>query len=230
MSKKSKKYQKFSDNNKGSSSLNSIEEIIDQLIKSNEYKFDQTVEIKFAVSRSKKNNQPYKLSLSYKNNFGKDVKVLFLGEAEDAQTALKAGADYAGLEEYVDKIQKENWFDFDIVIATPGVMPKVARLGKTLGTKGLMPNPKNGTVATDVEKTIAEFKQGKRNFKEDKTGVIHAVVGKASMGNKKILENTKDLYNNIKETQGLTNDIKSINLKFSMSPSYEISLNMLESM
>lgn len=226
MSKRSKQYNKFTETN--ISEINSIDNLIDHLLKSNDYKFDQTLEFKCAVSRSKKNNQPYKVSLSYKNNFGKDVKLLFLAEPEEAKTALTNGADYAGLDEYIDKIQKENWFDFDLVLATPTVMPKVAKLGKTLGTKGLMPNPKNGTVTSDIERSIKEFKQGKRNFKEDKTGVIHTVIGKSSQGKEKLLENTRELYSNLKSVQGLTNDIKSMVIKLSMSPSYKVTLNMLE--
>jgi large subunit ribosomal protein L1 len=223
--KRAKNYKKINEAVRQTSDLKSY---IEAVCKNNPYKFDQAIELKVAVKRGGKNATPYKLSITYPNNFGKDVKVLVLAESEDAKKALSAGEDYAGLEEYVSKINDENWFDFDIVIATPAVMPKIAKLGRVLGTKGLMPNPKTGTVVTDVEAAVKEFKAGKKNFKEDKSGVINTVVAKVSQGSDKAMENLKTLVGAIKElNSNISNEIVSIHIKTTMGPSVKVSLSEL---
>jgi large subunit ribosomal protein L1 len=197
----------------------------------NPYKFDQSVELKIAVRRSNKNPQPYKVSVTYPHQFGEGAKVLVLSEGADAEKALAAGADFAGLDEYVNKINNDNWLEFDVVIATPSVMPKIARLGRVLGTKGLMPNPKTGTVVTDVTAAVAEFKAGKKNFKEDKSGVVNTVVGKVSQGAEANIENIKALVNSIKDNSGnLFNEVNTVHIKTTMGPSLKVGLGELMSL
>ncbi|MBQ3463253.1 MAG: 50S ribosomal protein L1, partial [Clostridia bacterium] len=127
------------------------------------------------------------------NGTGKNVRVLVFCKDDKVQTALDAGANYAGSTEYVEKIQKENWFDFDVVVATPDMMGVVGRLGKVLGPKGLMPSPKAGTVTMDVTKAVNEIKAGKVEYRLDKTNIIHCPIGKASFGAKKLQENFEAL-------------------------------------
>lgn len=223
--KRAKNYKKLNTVMNEAKDLNSYLEIA---CKNNTYKFDQSIELNFGISRSSKNPQPYKVSVTYPNNFGKSAKVLVLVDDKDTDKALKAGADYAGLDEYVNKITNENWLDFDVVLATPTVMPKIAKLGRVLGTRGLMPNPKTGTVVTDVEAGVKEFKAGKRNFKEDKSGTMQTVVGKVSQGNESVLGNIKSLVASIKEsTPGLFNDTSSLHIKTTMGPSLTLGLSEL---
>lgn len=223
--KRAKNYKKIVESVR---TANDLKTYLEKACTNNPYKFDQSIELKIAVKRNNKNPQPYKISVSYPNNFGAAAKVLVLAETKDAEKALASGADYAGLEEYVTKIANENWFDFDIAIATPAVMPKIAKLGKALGTKGLMPNPKNGTVVTDIEKAVKEFKAGKKNFKEDKSGVINTVVGKVSQGAEKVQANLKTLMEAIKDTSpSLMGEVVSIHIKTTMGPSFKVEPNEL---
>lgn len=223
--KRAKNYKKIAEATNKATDLKSY---LDAVCANNPYKYDQSVELKISVKRSSKNPTPYKVSLTFPNNFGKSVKVLALCEGEDAKKALASGADYAGLDEYMGKINDENWSDFDIVIATPAVMPKIAKLGRVLGAKGLMPNPKTGTVSNDIEATVKEFKAGKKNFKEDKTGVINTVVGKVSMGSDKLLENIKALVGAMKEASpNVFNDVYTIYIKTTMGPSIKVAQNEL---
>ncbi|MCX8034849.1 MAG: 50S ribosomal protein L1 [Candidatus Dojkabacteria bacterium] len=215
--------KKYKLNSEVISTTKSLDEYLSVLDKINNYKFDQTVELKIAVKRSNKNPQPYKISVVFPHSFGKETKILVLAEPKEAEEALKAGADYAGLDEYINKILNDNWFDFDIVIAHPNVMSKIAKLGKALGTKGLMPNPKNGTVTQDISNAVKEFKQGRKNFKEDKTGVINIVFGKVSQGKDKLRENLLKIIEEIKtSTPGIFSDIFSIHIKTTMTPSVKI--------
>jgi large subunit ribosomal protein L1 len=223
--KRSKNYKSI---NKEVSKAKDLKSYIELACANSPYKFDQAIELKIAIGRSNKNPTPYKVAVTYPNQFGQSAKVLVLAENTDAKAALAAGADYAGLDEYMTKISSENWLDFDVVIATPAVMPKIARLGKVLGTKGLMPNPKTGTVTADVEKAVKEFKGGKQNYKEDKSGVMNTVVAKVSQGTDKTVENIKALFDAIKETSpGLLNEVKTIHIKTTMGPSFKIGLNEL---
>lgn len=219
--KRSKNYKKISNSMNKASDLRSYLEIACQ---TNPYKFDQSIELKIAIKKSTKNATPYKVSVTYPNNFGKNIKILVFAEQDDAKKAIEAGADYAGLDEYINKIANEVWLDFDVVIATPAVMPQIARLGRFLGAKGLMPNPKTGTVVSDVETAVKEFKSGRKNFKEDKTGVINTVVAKVSQGPEKAIENIKTLVDALKEVnQNLEREIKSIHIKTTMGPSMKLS-------
>jgi len=223
--KRAKNYKKIEEATKKATDLKSY---LQAVTVNNPYKFDQSIELKIAVKRSAKNTTPYKFSVTYPNSFGQSIKVLALADGEDAKKAKAAGADFVGLEDMIDKIMNENWMDFDIVIATPSVMPKIAKLGRILGTKGLMPNPKTGTVVTDIESAVNEFKAGKKNFKEDKSGVINTVVAKTSQGGEKAYENIKALVAAIKEASpNLWSDVVSIHIKTTMGPSIKVTTSEL---
>ena len=153
-------------------------------------KFDETIELHIRLGvDSRHADQQVRGAIVLPNGTGKSVKVLVFAKGDKVQAALDAGADYAGAEEYVEKIQKENWFDFDVIIASPDMMGLVGRLGKVLGPKGLMPNPKAGTVTPDVAKAVKEAKAGKIEYRLDKTNIIHCPIGKASFGAEKLQEN-----------------------------------------
>ncbi len=163
---------------------------LDLVCKCAKAKFDETVElhIKLGVD-SRHADQQVRGAVVLPNGTGKTAKVLVFAKGDKLDEALAAGADYAGAEELVTKIQGENWFDFDVVVATPDMMGVVGRLGKVLGPKGLMPNPKAGTVTMDVAKAIADIKSGKIEYRLDKTNIIHCPIGKVSFGKEKLLEN-----------------------------------------
>lgn len=155
---------------------------------------------------------------------GKEVKVLVLTRGPKEQEAKEAGADYVGFDEYIKKIQ-EGWLDFDVVVATPDVMPEVGKLGKILGSRGLMPNPKSGTVTMDVGKVVKELKAGKIQFRVDKAGIIHASIGKASFDAQKLIENFKALLSMIlrlKPASAKGQYVKSIYLSSTMGPGIKI--------
>src|ERR1700710_431068 len=154
-------------------------------------KFDETVELHMRLGVDPKHaDQMVRGTLVLPNGLGKSKKVLVIASGDKIREAQEAGADFVGGDEMVTRIQSENWTDYDAVIATPDMMRSVGRLGKVLGPRGLMPNPKTGTVTTDVTKAIEEIKAGKVEFRVDKTGVIHAPVGKVSFATDKLLENT----------------------------------------
>jgi len=155
---------------------------------------------------------------------GKTKKVLALCTADKEEEAKAAGADYAGLDDYIEKI-KEGWVDFDVVITMPSVMPKVGPLGKVLGPRGLMPNPKSGTVTNDIGQAIEEIKKGKIDFKVDKYGIVHTSIGKVSFEADKIKENAKEFLNTIKKLKPTSSKgtyIKSVTLSTTMSPGVRI--------
>ena len=152
-------------------------------------KFDETVEIHVRLGvDSRHADQQVRGAVVLPNGTGKKVRVLVFAKGDNIQKALDAGADYAGGAEYAEKIQKENWLDFDVVIASPDMMGTIGRLGKVLGPKGLMPSPKAGTVTPDVAKAVAEAKAGKIEYRLDKTNIIHCPIGKASFGPEKLQE------------------------------------------
>ena len=153
-------------------------------------KFDETVELHIRLGvDSRHADQQVRGAVVLPNGTGKTVRVLCVTKGDKVQQALDAGADYAGAEEYIEKIQKENWFEFDVVIASPDMMGMLGRLGKVLGPRGLMPNPKAGTVAPDVAKAVTEAKAGKIEYRLDKTNIIHCPIGKVSFGPEKLNEN-----------------------------------------
>jgi large subunit ribosomal protein L1 len=164
-------------------------------------------------------------TVSLPNGTGKEVRVLVMAKGPKAKEALDAGADYAGLEDYLEKI-KGGWADIDVLIATPDVMAEVGKLGKILGPKGLMPNPKSGTVTMDVEKAVKEVKAGKIEFRVDKTGIVHVSVGKLNFETDKLVENTNAFLNMIvklKPASAKGTYVKSVFLSSTMGPGLKIS-------
>ena len=172
------------------SKLYDTAEAMDLVIKTSKAKFDETVEahIKLGVD-SRHADQQVRGAIVLPHGTGKTAKVLVFAKGDKADAAKEAGADYVGEMDLVQKIQGENWFDFDVVVATPDMMGVVGRLGKVLGPKGLMPSPKAGTVTMDVAKAVNEIKAGKIEYKLDKTNIIHCPIGKASFGSDKLVEN-----------------------------------------
>lgn len=165
-------------------------EALDFACKAAKAKFDETIEVHVRLGvDSRHADQQVRGAMVLPHGTGKTMRVLVFAKDDKAQEALDAGADYVGAEDMVTKIQKENWFEFDIVVATPNMMGVVGRLGKVLGPKGLMPNPKAGTVTMNVAQAIKEIKAGKIEYRLDKTNIIHCPIGKASFGAEKISEN-----------------------------------------
>ncbi|MGD9567316.1 MAG: 50S ribosomal protein L1 [Sedimentibacter sp.] len=197
MPKRGKKYQ---DSMKSIDKLKlyDLEEAVEALLPTATAKFDETIElhVKLGVD-SRHADQQVRGAIVLPHGTGKVVRVLVFAKGEKAKEAIEAGADYAGEAELADKIQKENWFDFDVVIATPDMMGVVGKLGRVLGPKGLMPNPKSGTVTFDVAKAIQEIKAGKVEYRLDKTNIIHVPVGKKSFGNEKLIDNIRTIMNAI---------------------------------
>ena len=186
-------------------------------------KFDETVElhVKLGVD-SKHADQQVRGTVVLPNGTGKTQKVLVFAKGPKAEEAEKAGADFVGAEELIPKIQNENWFDYDVVVATPDMMGVVGRLGKVLGPKGLMPNPKSGTVTMDVTKAISEIKSGKVEYRLDKNNIIHLGFGKVSFGADKLLENYQTIIEAIikaKPAAAKGQYIKSVAVTTTMGPS-----------
>src|SRR5512146_3475086 len=188
-----------------STKLYGVDEAIGLAKKTARTKFDETVDlaIKLGVD-PKQADQMVRGTVVLPNGTGKKVKILVFAKGEKEKEAKDAGADYAGAEDLAEKIQKEGWTDFDVVVATPDIMGLVGRLGKVLGPRGLMPNPKTGTVTFDVAKAIKEIKAGKVEYRVDKTGIIHAPVGKLSFGVEKLEENAKALIDAVHKAKPAT--------------------------
>ena len=189
-------------------------------------KFDETVEahIKLGVD-SRHADQQVRGAVVLPHGTGKTKRVLVFAKGEKAKEAEQAGADFVGAEELVQKIQGENWFDFDIVVATPDMMGVVGRLGRVLGPKGLMPNPKSGTVTFDVAKAIDEIKAGKVEYRLDKSNIIHVAIGKVSFGGEKLAENFNVLMNAIikaKPSAAKGQYLRSISVTSTMGPGVKI--------
>ena len=188
-------------------------------------KFDASVDLAVRLGVDpRKANQMVRGVVSLPHGTGKDMKVLALVTPDKAQEATDAGADYVGLEEYLEKI-KGGWTDVDVIITMPSVMGKLGPLGRVLGPRGLMPNPKTGTVTMDVAKAVTEVKAGKIDFKVDKTGIVHAAIGKASFSADKIQDNAQELLTTLmklKPTSSKGTYVKSIFMSSTMSPSIAV--------
>ena len=186
-------------------------------------KFDETVElhVKLGVD-SKHADQQVRGTVVLPNGTGKTQRVLVFAKGDKAKEAEAAGADFVGAEELVPKIEKENWFEYDVIVATPDMMGVIGRLGKVLGPKGLMPNPKSGTVTMDVTKAISEIKSGKVEYRLDKTNIIHVGIGKVSFGAEKLAENYQTLMDAVikaKPAAAKGQYIRSVALATTMGPS-----------
>ena len=219
MSKRYEESSKLIEANK-KYSINEALEIIEKMPKA---KFDETVElhVKLGVD-SKHADQQVRGTVVLPNGTGKTLKVLVFAKGPKADEATKAGADYVGAEELIPKIQNDNWFDYYVVVATPDMMGVVGRLGKVLGPKGLMPNPKSGTVTMDVTKAIADIKSGKVEYRLDKTNIIHLGFGKVSFGAQKLQENYQTIMDAIikaKPAAAKGQYIKSVAVTTTMGPS-----------
>jgi large subunit ribosomal protein L1 len=205
--------------------LYSIEEASALVKEVTRLKFDASIDLHVRLGIDpKKADQAIRGTVSLPHGTGKTKTVLVLCTPDKVDEALAAGADYAGLDEYIEKVNG-GWIDFDVVIATPAVMPKIARLGKVLGPRNLMPNPKSGTVTTEVAAAVQEVKKGKIAFKVDKSGIVHASVGRVSFDAKKIADNAKELLQTIvrlKPSSAKGQYLKSITMVSTMSPGIAI--------
>lgn len=195
-------------------------------------KFDETVEIhvKLGVD-SRHADQQVRGAVVLPNGTGKEVKVLVFAREGKADEAKAAGADFVGAEDLVQKIQSENWFDFDVVVATPDMMGVVGRIGKVLGPKGLMPSPKAGTVTPDVTRAVADIKSGKIEYRLDKTNIIHCPLGKASFGKDKLVENFNALMGAVvkaKPAAAKGQYLKSVTVASTMGPGIRINTNKID--
>ncbi len=190
-------------------------------------KFDETVEVHIRTGCDGRHaEQQVRGAVVLPNGTGKSVRVLVFAKGEKATEAEQAGADYVGAEDLIPKIQKEGWFEFDVVVATPDMMGVVGRLGKVLGPKGLMPNPKAGTVTMDVAKAIADIKAGKIEYRLDKANIIHCPIGKASFDEDKLRENYQALMDAIIKAKPAAlkgQYLKSVSLSTTMGPGVRVS-------
>lgn len=206
--------------------LYEIEEAMELLTKTHTAKFDETVEVHTRLGVDGRHaDQQVRGAIVLPHGTGKEKKVLVFAKGPKATEAEEAGADFVGAEEMAQKIQGENWFDFDVVIATPDMMSVVGRLGKVLGPKGLMPNPKSGTVTMDVAKAIQEVKAGKVEYRLDKSNIIHTPIGKVSFGPEKIGENFRAIMEAIlkaKPAAAKGQYFKSIVVSTTMGPGIKV--------
>ena len=189
-------------------------------------KFDETIEMHVRLGVDPRQaDQQVRGVLVLPNGTGKTKRVLVIAKGDKADKAVAAGADFVGAEELIAKIQNENWFDFDVMITTPDMMGMVGRIGRVLGPKGLMPNPKSGTVTMDVEKAIAEVKAGKVEYRLDKTAIIHCPIGKKSFGKEKLVENFNALMDAIIKAKPSTAKgqyVKSVAIASTMGPGVKV--------
>ena len=191
-------------------------------------KFDGSVEIAMRLNLdTRKSDQQLRGAIVLPNGTGKEKKVLVIAKGDNAKAAKEAGADYVGDTDMLEKIEKENWLDFDVMIATPDMMPLLGKLGKVLGPKGLMPNPKTGTVTTDVKKAVSDVKKGRVEYKTDSYGNVHALVGKASFTEEALAENFKALYDVILRARPAAVKgayMKSVTLSTTMGPAVKVTI------
>ncbi|SHI13071.1 LSU ribosomal protein L1P [Clostridium collagenovorans DSM 3089] len=201
-------------------------EAIELAVKTSKAKFDETIELAVRLGVDPRHaDQQVRGAVVLPHGTGKTVKVLVFAKGDKAKEAEAAGADFVGAEELVEKIQKENWFDFDIAVATPDMMGLVGRIGRVLGPKGLMPNPKSGTVTFDVAKAIAEIKAGKVEYRVDKTSIVHVPIGKKSFGAEKLQDNFKVLMEALikaKPAAAKGQYLKSVSVSSTMGPGAKV--------
>ncbi len=229
--KKGKKYvevAKLVEKNK----LYTKEEAISLVKKTSTTKFDASVELAMNLNLdTKKADQQLRGTICLPNGTGKTKKILVIAKGPKAEEARSAGADYVGDTDYLEKIEKENWFDFDVLIATPDMMPQLGKLGKVLGPKGLMPNPKTGTVTMDISKAVTEVKQGRIEYRTDSYGNVHVIIGKVSFTEKQLLENLEAFVSLILKTKPSVvkgTYVKNISIATTMGPGIKIDTNSFD--
>ena len=202
------------------------EEAVDLVLQTGKAKFDETVEISVRLGVDPRHaDQQVRGAVVLPNGTGKVTRVLVIAKGENEKIAQEAGADYVGAEDMTQKIQQENWMDFDVLITTPDCMGLVGRLGRILGPRGLMPNPKSGTVTMDVTKAVHDIKAGKVEYRLDKTAIIHCPIGKVSFGKEKLQENLNVLMeaiNKAKPAAAKGTYMKSVYLSSTMGPSVRV--------
>jgi large subunit ribosomal protein L1 len=195
-------------------------------------KFDESVDISFKLGVDPKYpDQMVRGTVVLTNGTGKDTRVLVIATGEKQKEAEEAGADFVGGEEIIEKIKKEDWFDYDIIVATPDMMRHLGKIGKALGPKGLMPSPKAGTVTFNLKETITEIKKGRVEFKVDKTGIINSNVAKKSFSNEKISENITDFVNAVLKAKPVSlkgKYVQTLSLSSTMSPSIKMNITDFE--
>ena len=195
-------------------------------------KFDSTIEVAMNLNlNTKKNDQQLRGAVVLPNGTGKTKRILVLAKGDQAKAAKEAGADFVGDLDMIQKIEKESWFDYDVIIATPEMMPMLGKIGKLLGPKGLMPNPKTGTVTMDTAKAIEETKKGKVNYRTDSFGNVHGIVGKASFDDAKLVENLKAFVEAIMKVKPSTVKgayVKNVSISSTMGPGVKIDLNSFD--
>lgn len=208
----------------------SVDEAVDLIKKTAKAKFDETIEISVNLGVDPRHaDQVVRGTVSLPHGTGKSVRVLVLTKGDKEAEAKEGGADYVGFDEYIKKIQG-GWFEFDVVVATPDVMGEVGKLGKILGPRGLMPNPKSGTVTMEVEKAVRELKAGKIEFRVDKYGILHSAIGKSSFGEKEIRENVlafMDTVVRLKPTSSKGQYIRRVSISNTMGPGISLDRSVL---
>ena len=210
-----------------------VSEAMELVVVTAKAKFDETIEVHIKLGVDGRHaDQQVRGAIVLPNGTGKSKKVLVFAKGPKAQEAEAAGADYVGAEEMAQKIQTENWFDFDVVVATPDMMGVVGRLGKLLGPKGLMPNPKSGTVTMDVQKALEEIKAGKVEYRLDKTNIIHTPIGKASFGAEKLEANFRALMEAVikaKPAAAKGQYLRSVTVSATMGPGIKVNPATIQS-
>ena len=195
-------------------------------------KFDETVEVAMNLNLdTRKTDQQLRGAVVLPNGTGKSATVLVLAKGDQAKAAKEAGADFVGDTDMIEKIDKENWFGYDVIIATPEMMPMLGKIGKVLGPKGLMPNPKTGTVTMDVKKAVSDVKNGKVEYRTDSFGNVHGIIGKASFDEKKLCENLTAFVNAILKLKPASVKgiyVKNISISSTMGPGIKIDLNSFD--
>ena len=204
----------------------SVDDALDLAVKTASAKFDETVELHVKLGVDGRNaDQQVRGVVVLPHGTGKTKKILVFAKGDNADIATKAGADFVGAEDMVTKIQSQNWFGFDVCVTTPDMMPVIGRIAKVLGPKGLMPNPKSGTVTTDLAKAIAEIKAGKVEYRLDKNNIVHVMIGKVSFGTEKLAENlttVMDALIKAKPAAAKGTYIKSVSVSSTMGPGIKV--------
>ena len=227
--KKSKRYASLIQNVE-KNKMYDYKEAIKLVKETSNLKFDSTIEVAMNLNLdTKKADQQLRGAIALPNGTGKTKKILVLAKGDQARMAKEA--DYVGDVDMIEKMEKENWFPFDVIVATPEMMPLLGKIGKILGPKGLMPNPKTGTVTMEVDKAVNEIKKGKVNYRTDSFGNVHGIIGKSSFDNKMLEENLSAFVNTILKVKPATvkgTYVKNISISSTMGPGIKIDLNSFD--